>query len=266
MANTNTHPRAADLFEQEALSPALRALLEPRIAEVVLAASSGDRRRLHVAERSWADAVIAELAIDLVIEGIDRIDSKGQYVIAPLHEGFADVLALLRLPLDLNWVIRDELLQLPYFGEYLRMAGYIPVEPESPRAALRSILSDSGAMLERGESLVVFPQGSLLGIEVSFQAGAFQLAQRFDIPLLPVVLTGSHRVWEYPFARTVRHAQPIHMEVLDPIDPTEAVAEMGRLEREMKRRALAASHAPARHYVPDRDGIWDGYRFDVDPV
>ena len=113
--------------------------------------------------------------------------------------------------------------------------------------------------------MVVFQQGSLLGVETAFQAGVFRLAERFGVPVLPVVLTGSHRVWDYPFTPNLRRGQSIRMTVLDPIEPSSAVAGMRDLERDMKRRALAATDAPARRYQPERDGIWEGYRFEIDP-
>ena len=40
-------------------------------------------------------------------------------------------------------------------------------------------------------------------------SGAFALARHLGAPLLPVVLTGGHRVWEHPFAPTLRYGQPI---------------------------------------------------------
>jgi 1-acyl-sn-glycerol-3-phosphate acyltransferase len=105
----------------------------------------------------------------------------------------------------------------------------------------------------------------LLGLDIGFHPGAFWLAERFRVPLLPVVLTGSHRVWEYPFSPRLRYHQKIRMEVLEPIDGAHAVARMREIERDMKRRALAVDDAPARRYVPDRDGKWEGYSFLVDP-
>lgn len=265
MADPNPYPQPDDLFDPRALHTELRDLLGPRLGPVLEAAASGNRSQLHDAERDWAGAVVATLGIHLSIAGLDRVDPDGQYIVAPLHEGFADVLALLRLPIDLTWVIRDELLNLPYFGEYLKVAGHIAVEPEAPRTALRSMLRQADEALSGGESLVVFPQGSLLGLDVAFRRGAFRLAERTGLPVLPVVLTGSHRVWEYPFQRTLRHGQAIFMEVLSPIDATVAVAGMRELEREMKRRALSVASAPVRRYVAERDGLWDGYQFEVDP-
>ena len=257
--------RSEQLFDAASLDDELLDLLGPRLSGLVAAAVSGDRPRLHQAERDWAEAAIRALDIRVDVVGLGSVDPRRRYVVAPLHEGFADVLALLRLPLDLNWVIRDELLELPYFGEYLDAAGHIAVTPELPRSAIRRIWRGAEETFSRGESLVVFPQGTVLGLEAAFQAGAFHLAERFDSALLPVVLTGSHRVWEYPFAATLRRGQHIRLEVLDPIEPGDAVAGMRAIERQMKQRALDATTAPARRYLPKRDGIWPGYRFDIDP-
>lgn len=265
MAIPTPNPQPDDLFVPQSLDAELLDLLGPRLHDVLVAARSGDRYRLHEAERGWARAVVAALDIDISLSGLDRINPNAQYIVVPLHDGFADVLALLRLPLDLNWMIRDELLELPYFGEYLRTAGHIAVEPESPRAAMRGMLRGAGETLAKGESLVVFPQGSLLGVEVAFRSGAFRLAERLGLPILPVVLTGSHLVWDYPFDRTVRYGQSIRLEVLDPVEPAVARASMREIERDMKKRALAVQEAPVRRYVPERDGTWDGYSFELDP-
>jgi 1-acyl-sn-glycerol-3-phosphate acyltransferase len=265
MALSNPSVQPEQMFDPESLDDELWNLLGSRLDGVIAVAASGDRKHLHQVERSWAAAVSEALDIRIDMIGFDRIDPNRQYIVAPLHEGFADVLALLQLPLDLNWAIRDELLRLPYFGEYLSWAGHIAIEPEAPRTALRKLLRGARRTFAAGESLVVFPQGSLLGIETAFQGGAFQLAEAFDVPLLPVVLTGSHRVWEYPFSKTLRRGQRIRIEVLDPIESTWAAAAMLTTERELKRRALAVTEAPARRYQRERDGLWDGYRVEIDP-
>ncbi len=254
-------PVPEDLFDPAQLDAALLDQLGPRLADVL--AVCDDRKQLIQAEGAWARATLDAIGVEIEVTGLDEIDSDGQYIVAPLHEGFADVLALQQLPLDLGWVIRDELLDLPFFGEYLRRAGHIAVSPESPRSAMRTVLAEAPTLLARGASLVVFPQGSLLGLEVRFQRGAFQLAKRFDLPLLPIVLTGSHCVWDYPFDRTLHRGQKICMEVLSPVPPGAAVAAADALENDMKRRALAVTDAPARRYVPERDGPWEGYSFEL---
>ena len=237
------NPTPADLFDPGQLNDAMVDLLTTGITDLAAAAKSGDTSRCRAAERAWAAAAVDALEVSIAVTGTDRVDPKSRYLVVSLHEGFADVLALQTLPLELTWVIRDELLEMPYFGEYLRLAGHIPVEPEQPRSALRRLLRAAPAAFERGGSLVVFPQGSVLGIETAFQSGAFRLAERWGVPVLPVVLSGAHKVWEYPFSPTVRLGQRIQMEVLDPIPPESAVAAMRPLERTMKERALAATDA-----------------------
>ena len=172
-------------------------------------------------------------------------------------------MALLHLPLNLRFVARDELLEWRVLGAALRAGGHISVRPERSVASARELRSHSGDILA-SESLVVFPQGTILGVESAFTAGAFRLARVLDRPLLPIVITGTHRVWEHPYSPLVRFGQKVHVEVLAPVAPESVVAERRDIERRMKRLALEATPQP-RRYEPDRDGWWDGYRYEIDP-
>jgi len=221
----------------------------------------GDAR---TAERSWARMAARLLGLRLEIDGLDHIDPAERYVVAPLHEGFADAIALLHLPLDLRFIARDELADWRVLGSALRSGGHPVVRPEQPVSAYRTMLSRSPEILAV-DSLVVFPQGALLGVEAAFTPGAFHLARRSDRPLLPVVIAGTHRVWEHPFTPVVRFGQTVRLEILPPVAPDVAVDRMPDIEREVKRRALGGSPGP-RRYLPERDGWWDGYRFEIDPA
>src|SRR5919106_3173952 len=119
--------------------------------------------------------------------------------------------------------------------------------------------------------MVVFPQGSVLGIEIGFRTGAIRLARALGIPVLPVVISGTHRVWEHPLSRRLRFGQRVSVTVLDPI----AVGAIGRhelehvalrLEAAMKAVALEPDRAAPRRYDPQRDGVWEDYTFVVDPA
>lgn len=238
-------------------------LLGPLRLALVAAGRSGNRPLLHRLERYWARWAASAARITVEIVGLDLIDSKERYVVAPLHEGLADVIALERLPLDLVYATRDEMYDWRFLGSYLRASRQPMVPTQSNRAAHRALLRGAEEALACRESVVVFPQGSILGIEVAFHPGAFRLAARTGHPLLPVVLTGSHKVWEHPYSPTLRFDQTIRLEILAPVEATEAVASRRDVEREMKRRALLADPAP-RRFVPNRDGWWDGYPYEID--
>ena len=188
---------------------------------------------------------------------------------SPLHEAFVDGPALLHLPLRLRFVVREELLGYRVLGPMLRLARQIALCPERGVEGYRRMLRGAAAAFARGESVVVFPQGTVLGIESTFQAGAFHLARALARPILPVALTGGHRVYEYPFTPRLREGQPMSLRVLPPVSraevlTTEPAALCERLQRLLKAHALDGRMAPPRHYVPARDGYWDDYAFEID--
>lgn len=212
-------------------------------------------------------ASITARALGLTVEtaGINLVQDGVPYIVAPLHEGFADVLALMRLPLDLRFVVREELVDLPQLGSLINTGGHIPIPDTPTRADLKDLLRSIEDTIAVGESPVVFPQGSILGIEVAFSPGALRMAKHFGVPLLPVVLSGSHLVYEHPFSPTVRFGRTISMTILRPLEPQSLdITGFRELEREMKRRALMARQAPARRFDPERDGWWDDYEYEID--
>lgn len=225
-----------------------------------------NRKLVHVLERLWTGAAARLLRIRLDIEGVEHIEPGRRYVVVSLHEGLADAIALIHLGLPLRFLVRDELFEWPALGRYLHATDQLIVAENPTRSSLRALYRDIQKTLASGDSLAVFAQGSVLGVEVAFRDGAFLVARRFGVPVLPVVITGSHRVWEHPYSATVRLDQEISVRVMSPVSPDELDAETARdLERRMKRLALDPSTAPARRFEPSRDGWWDDYRYEIDP-
>lgn len=229
------------------------------------------RRALHGLERWWARGVSQHLAIELDVAGLEHLDPTETYIVTPLHEGFADALALLQLPLDLRFVARDELFAGPYFGALLRETGQVKVCPEQGAASYRALRRRAPSILDGGESLVVFPQGSILGIEIDFKVGPFALARALGRPILPIALTGGHRVWEHPFSPRLRYGQRMSLRILPPIAAGVCRAlDADELRQEVQRRlksvAFSGTLALPRRFVPARDGYWDGYAYRIDPA
>lgn len=222
------------------------------------------RAALQRVVRAWSTAAIRFLDLTIEVTGTEHIDPSKGYVVAPLHEGFADVLALSRLPLELRYVARDELSNWRWLGRFLRASDQILVKADQALADSRMLVRECERTLTRGQSIVVFPQGSILGIETAFTSEAFRIADLFERHLLPVVLTGTHRVWEHPYTDRLRYGQTVSTVVLPPIPIGDALSSMRETERKMKQLALSPSTAPPRRFDPRRDGYWDGYRYEID--
>lgn len=235
-----------------------------------LAGCLGRRELLHVLQRWWAGSLRRYLRVNLDLAGLEHLDQHESYVITPLHEGFADTLALLHLPLKLRFVVRNELVTWRLLGPYLRDTGQVVICPERGMTGYRQLLRAARAVFASGESLVIFPQGTILGIETQFREGAFALARALQRPILPVVLTGSHRVWEYPYTPRLRYGQRVSLRVLPPIPAERCRAcSVGDLRDDVQQRikdlALSGNLAPPRRFIPARDGYWDGYAYQIDP-
>jgi 1-acyl-sn-glycerol-3-phosphate acyltransferase len=239
-------------------------LFGPAHRKLLRAAHKGDRRELHRAEKRWARSTTTALGLTIETSGLHHVDPSRSYVVLPLHEGFADLLAIQQLPLAMVYATAEELFEWDHLGPYLLATAQPSVSRTSGPQAYRTLLRAGTTAAAREESLVVFPQGTVLGIETAFTGGAFRAAQYLNMPILPVVLTGASRVWDYPFSTLLHFGQTISMEVLEPVPANQAVTMAADIETEMKNRALSASPGP-RHFVPKRDGWWDDYRFEIDP-
>ncbi len=228
------------------------------------------RASTHV-QRWWARGVSRVIGMRIDWDGLDQIDPDEAYVVTSLHEGLADALALLQLPLPLRFVLRDEFAEWPLLDGYLRDTEQITIRPEAGTKAYRRIVQAGRRVVGRGESLVICPQGTILGIETDFLPGAFAVARALERPILPIALTGSHRVWEFPFSPRLRRGERISVRVLPPVaadDVRDRDADELRREvqRQLKAAALDGTMAPPRHFEPDHDGYWDGFAYEIDPA
>ena len=213
--------------------------------------------------------VLGHLDVRLEVRGLEHIGA-GPYLIAPLHEGIADVLCLVQLPLPMRFVARSEIFGWPAVGPAITRLGHLPINPEHPLGGFRDLWRGADTILGGGESLVVFPQGTLVGLQADFQRGVFEVARRVGAAILPVALSGTHRIWEHPFTPTLRYGQPVALTVLPPIAALELQeGDMDtirvRTRRAMKAAALAPPSPAPRFFDPDRDGYWDGFRLEIDP-
>jgi 1-acyl-sn-glycerol-3-phosphate acyltransferase len=171
----------------------------------------------------------------------------------------------------MRFVARDELFTWRLLGPYLRITGHIEVCPERGSWSYRQLLRSARAVMQSGDSLAIFPQGGLLGIEIACMSGAFALARFLKRPVLPVALTGTHRVWEYPYSPRLRYGERVSMRVLEPVSVDDMLSrEVDEVCQDvcqrLKQTALSGTMAPPRRFVPSRDGYWDGYAYCIDPM
>ena len=129
---------------------------------------------------------------NIEISGRENMDANQVYVIVSNHQSLADIPLLSHLRLDTKWLAKAELFRVPLVGWMMRMAGDVPVDRNLPRQGAKAMLR-CAKYLRQHISVVFFPEGgrSPDGEVQAFNEGAFQLAIREKIPILPLVVEGT---------------------------------------------------------------------------
>jgi 1-acyl-sn-glycerol-3-phosphate acyltransferase len=90
---------------------------------------------------------------------------------------------------------KKELFYVPFMGWHLWTAGNFPVDRSDGRKTARSLRRVIEGV-RNGKSLAVFPEGtrSIDGRLQPFKPGAFKIALRAGVPIVPVTIRGTHKV------------------------------------------------------------------------
>ncbi len=165
------------------------------------------------------------------IEGIENIDRTRPQILVANHSGLHDILSLAAyLPIQFRWIAKKSLFRVPFMGWHMRRSGYIAIDRENPREAAKSII-EAAAIIQGGVNAIAFPEGtrSRTGELGKFHSGAFALALRTGVPVVPVSLDGSYRVI-IPRTLQVNPGVIIRIKIDRPIDLSSyAKAEKHRL-------------------------------------
>lgn len=128
------------------------------------------------------------------IEGTPPADiAHAGYVVVANHESQADPFLLSWLPFDMRWVAKEELFKPPVVGWAMRFGGDIPLR-RGDGESVREMMNECERALAGGISVMMFPEGtrSKDGNLLPFKDGAFGLAIRAGVPVLPVAIAGTH--------------------------------------------------------------------------
>jgi len=153
------------------------------------------------------------------ILGRHHIQPNGVYIFVCNHQSLADILVLFRLFVHFKWVSKIENFRVPIVGWNMYLNRYIRLVRGSMKSQLRMI-RDCQKTLEEGSSVLIFPEGTRTqtGDLRPFKSGAFQIAIKTGIPIIPIVLDGSSEALpKAGFILRGKHIINIH--ILEPILP-----------------------------------------------
>jgi 1-acyl-sn-glycerol-3-phosphate acyltransferase len=187
-----------------------------------------EQEYIRLAQNYWGPGALGALGGTLETENLDHIP-EGPVFFVSNHQGNVDIVVFMAAVTTKQhgFVAKKELESIPYFGKWVPRIRSLMIERDSARATLLAF-KEGAEWLKQGYSLVIFPEGTRSrGDNMGeFKKGSLHMAIKAGVPIVPVSISGSWRIFEekgYPQRRTVKfHVhEPIETANLSKEDLTE---------------------------------------------
>jgi 1-acyl-sn-glycerol-3-phosphate acyltransferase len=143
--------------------------------------------------RFWVRSTLllhgAICGIDDEIRGRENIP-EGGFIVASKHQSAWETLRLIELfPLP-SFILKHQLLYLPFFGWYLKKAHMIPVDRGRGSAAVAAMTAHARRAIAEGRQIIIFPEGTRRPplAPPQYRHGVARLYAELGVPCLPIAL------------------------------------------------------------------------------
>ncbi|BCK77526.1 1-acyl-sn-glycerol-3-phosphate acyltransferase [Acetobacter aceti NRIC 0242] len=150
------------------------------------------------------------------IEGLEKLPKDKPFIIASQHQSAFDTLVWMNLVSKPTYVMKEELLKVPFVGPMLKLTGMIPVQRAGGSKAMRGLLKETERAAADGRQMIIFPEGTRMayGETVPLKPGIVAMARHTGLPVYPVA-TNSGLCW--PNRGFLKRAGTISVVIGDPV-------------------------------------------------
>ena len=150
----------------------------------------------HSVGRTWANAVLKIFGVKVHVSGLENLEKGRTYIYVSNHASMFDIPAVIgTLPDEVRIVYKKELSYIPIWGWSLAVGHYIAIDRFSAKDAMKS-LDSAAEKIRQGASVILFAEGTRTrtGKLQPFKRGAFSLAGRSGIPVVPLTINNSFNI------------------------------------------------------------------------
>jgi len=122
------------------------------------------------------------------VEGREHLPASGAALVMAKHQSAWETLAMQQVLPNQTWVLKRELLWIPFFGWGLAMTAPVAIDRSAGKRALKQVIDEGSNRLRRGIWLIIFPEGTRMapGERGRYAAGGAMLAAKSGVPVVPV--------------------------------------------------------------------------------
>jgi 1-acyl-sn-glycerol-3-phosphate acyltransferase len=163
------------------------------IVAVVVVMFNRSGKHYHWVSRAWSRIVLPVVGVRIRVRGMEHLQPGRSYIYVSNHASMIDIpVVSAGVPDELRIVYKRELEKIPVFGWGLRMGNYIGIDRGRSPEARRS-LDEAVEKIRNGASVLMFAEGTRTadGKLQPFKRGAFHLAIRSGVPIVPLTINGS---------------------------------------------------------------------------
>ena len=151
------------------------------------------------------------------IEGREHVRKNAAYMVVSNHQSQLDILVAFRLFFHFKWVSKIEMFRIPLIGWNMSLNRYVRLK-RGDKESIEQMLSECETHLDEGSSIFMFPEGTRSpdGEVKVFKLGAFQLAQKKKVPILPIVISGTNKALP-KYSLNFTGSQKIYIKIFEEI-------------------------------------------------
>lgn len=218
----------------------LQIIITPPYALVVLASYPLAPLNRYRVTSGWAHLMLfltrTICGVRYRVLGAENIPKTPSIVLSK-HQSAWETLAFQQIFPPQVWVLKKELLHIPFFGWGLAMTSPIAINRRLGKTALKQIVRQGKDRLKKGLWIIIFPEGTRIdpGKKGKYGIGGAWLATNTGVPVVPVahnagVLWGKNSFIKFPGIITVSIGEPIDPTGMDVSELNTRVEEWIELE------------------------------------
>jgi 1-acyl-sn-glycerol-3-phosphate acyltransferase len=181
---------------------------------------------VHQTPHSFGRGMIKATGSTVTVEGLENIPQDRAVLFVANHQSNFDIPLLMGyLEKPFGFISKVEVKKLPIVREWMVEMNSIFMDRSDRRQSLKAI-KDGIESLKNGHSLLIFPEGTRSKGDAmeEFKTGSFHLAVKSGVPIVPVTISGTHRMYESngnrvkPVQVKLIISEPLFMEDMTDLD------------------------------------------------